>query len=136
MSTKKAALKTPNEKVEKSENVVSSSQKTEGVKKKIRQKKRSETFSSYIFKVLKQVHSDIGISKKAMDIMNSFVADIFARIAREGGTLVSMNQKDTLGTREIQTSVRLVLPGDLSKHAISEGGKAISKFAGTITSNQ
>jgi hypothetical protein len=60
--------------------------------------------------------------------MNSFVVDIFERIAKEGGTLVSMNEKETLGTREIQTSIRLVLPGDLSKHAISEGGKAISKF--------
>jgi hypothetical protein len=39
-----------------------------------------------------------------------------------------MNDKDTLGTRDIQTSTRLVLPGDLGKHALSEDGKAITKF--------
>jgi histone H2B len=49
-----------------------------------KQKMRKRRFSKRnIFKVLKQVHSDIGISKKAMNIMNSFVSDIFERIARE-----------------------------------------------------
>ena len=62
--------------------------------------------------------------------MNSFVTDIFERIAREGAHLVDANEKDTIGSREIQTSVRLVLPGDLAKHALSEGGKAIAKFTG------
>ena len=31
-----------------------------------RRKKRVETFSSYIYKVLKQVHPDTGISRRAM----------------------------------------------------------------------
>ena len=96
--------------------------------KKQRHKKRSETFSSYIFKVLKQVHPDIGISNKAMMVMNSFVTDIFERIAQEGARLVDMNERNTLGSREVQTACRLVLPGDLAKHAVSEGGKAVAKF--------
>jgi histone H2B len=96
--------------------------------KKPRHKKRSETFSSYIFKVLKQVHPDIGISNTAMLVMNSFVSDIFERIATEGARLVDMNNRNTLGSREVQTAVRLVLPGDLAKHAVSEGGKAVAKF--------
>ena len=33
-------------------------------------KKRTESYSSYIYKVLKQVHPDTGISKKGMSIMN------------------------------------------------------------------
>ena len=59
--------------------------------------------------------------------MNSFVTDIFERIAREGSRLVDMNDRNTLGSREIQTAVKLVLPGDLAKHAVSEGGKAVAK---------
>ena len=39
----------------------------------------------YIGKVLKQVHSDTTISKKAMSIMNSFINDIFERLATEAG---------------------------------------------------
>eukprot|EP00567_Pseudictyota_dubia_P003309 CAMPEP_0197432208 /NCGR_PEP_ID=MMETSP1175-20131217/304_1 /TAXON_ID=1003142 /ORGANISM="Triceratium dubium, Strain CCMP147" /LENGTH=69 /DNA_ID=CAMNT_0042960221 /DNA_START=47 /DNA_END=253 /DNA_ORIENTATION=+ len=48
-------------------------------------KKRTESYSSYIYKVLKQVHPDTGISKKGMSIMNSFINDIFERIASEAG---------------------------------------------------
>ena len=124
MSTKKPASKTPTEK-----KPVEGETETEKDKSKsLRHKKRSETFSSYIFKVLKQVHPDIGISNKAMNVMNNFVTDIFERIAREGARLVDMNERNTLGSREIQTAVRLVLPGDLAKHAVSEGGKAVAKF--------
>jgi histone H2B len=43
-----------------------------GVEKKKRSKTRKETYSSYIYKVLKQVHPDTGISNKAMSILNSF----------------------------------------------------------------
>jgi histone H2B len=42
--------------------------------KKKRSKTRKETYSSYIYKVLKQVHPDTGISNKAMSILNSFGA--------------------------------------------------------------
>ena len=51
----------------------------EGDKKK-KKRTRKETYSSYIYKVLKQVHPDTGISNKAMLILNSFVNDIFERI--------------------------------------------------------
>merc|ERR1711890_183458 len=40
-------------------------------------KKRKESYAIYIYKVLKQVHPDTGVSSKAMSIMNSFVNDIF-----------------------------------------------------------
>ena len=59
-------------------------------------KKRTETYSSYIYKVLKQVHPDTGISKKGMSIMNSFINDIFERIASEDGKLATYNKKATL----------------------------------------
>lgn len=89
-------------------------------------KKRVETYSSYIYKVLKQVHPDTGISKKGMSIMNSFINDIFERIASEAGKLATYNKKATLSSREIQTAVRLMLPGELAKHAVSEGTKGKS----------
>jgi len=93
-----------------------------------RSKRRTETFALYIYKVLKQVHPDTGISKKAMNIMNSFINDIFERIALEASKLVRYNKRRTLSSREIQTAVKLLLPGELAKHAISEGTKAVTKF--------
>ncbi|RZB74620.1 putative histone H2B.1 [Glycine soja] len=100
----------------------------EGGKKKKRNKKSVETYKIYIFKVLKQVHPDIGISSKAMGIMNSFINDIFEKLAQESSRLARYNKKPTITSREIQTAVRLVLPGELAKHAVSEGTKAVTKF--------
>eukprot|EP01027_Heterolobosea_sp_BB2_P000615 GEZU01000891.1.p1 GENE.GEZU01000891.1~~GEZU01000891.1.p1 ORF type:complete len:149 (-),score=85.64 GEZU01000891.1:135-581(-) len=96
--------------------------------KKKKKKKRSESYSIYIYKVLKQVHHDIGMSNKAMSIMNSFINDIFERIASEASRLTRYNNSKTLGSREIQTAVRLILPGELAKHAVSEGTKAVTKY--------
>ena len=80
----------------------------EGEKKK-RKKVRKETYSSYIYKgkffwhaiwmiylitmflVLKQVHPDTGISNKAMAILNSFVNDIFERIATEASSTLHIH---------------------------------------------
>ncbi|VAI41828.1 unnamed protein product [Triticum turgidum subsp. durum] len=76
----------------------------------------------------KKVHPDIGISSKAMSIMNSFINDIFEKLAGESAKLARYNKKPTITSREIQTSVRLVLPGELAKHAVSEGTKAVTKF--------
>jgi len=99
-----------------------------GAKDTKRHKKRKETYAIYIYKVLKQVHPDTGISSKAMSIMNSFVNDIFERIANEASKLSNHNGRSTISSREIQTSVRLLLPGELAKHAVSEGTKAVTKY--------
>ena len=98
------------------------------ITKKPRHKRRVESYSSYIYRVLKQVHPDTGISTKAMAIMNSFVNDIFERLAGEAARLARYNHKGTVSSREIQTAVRLMLPGELAKHAVSEGTKAVTKF--------
>lgn len=79
--------------------------------------------------VLKQVHPDTGISNRAMSILNSFVNDIFERVATEASKLAAYNKKSTISSREIQTSVRLILPGELAKHAVSEGTKAVTKYS-------
>ena len=101
-----------------------------GAEKKKGKKKasKSETYKVYIYKVLKQVHPDTGVSSKAMSIVNSMMNDMFDKIASEASRLARINKKPTITSREIQTAVRLVLPGELAKHAVSEGTKAVTKF--------
>ncbi|XP_008776479.2 histone H2B.11-like [Phoenix dactylifera] len=126
---KAPAEKAPAEKKPKAEKRLPTKEGGAGDKKKKKKaKKGSETYKIYIFKVLKQVHPDIGISSKAMGIMNSFINDIFEKLAQEASKLARYNKKPTITSREIQTSVRLVLPGELAKHAVSEGTKAVTKF--------
>ena len=89
------------------------------------------------------MHPDTGVSSKAMSIMNSFVNDLFERIAGEASKLAHYNKRcisiwrrqfmysscrSTITSREIQTAVKLLLPGELAKHAVSEGTKAVTKY--------
>jgi len=99
-----------------------------------RGKRNTPTFHSYIFKVLKQVHPNTGISKNAMQVVQDFVLDLFRRIACEARHLCELNNRATLSSREIQTAVRLCLPGELARHAVSEGTKSVTKYNSTLGS--
>lgn len=81
---------------------------------------------------MKQVHPELTVSTRAMGIINSFVIDIFERLASEASKLAKLNRRATMSSRDIQTAVRLILPGELSKHAVSEGTKAVTKFTSGI----
>ena len=130
MATKKAEKtlvgKKPN--VEKRLLTGNSASKHDEKKGKKKVNKSLEMYKIYIFKVLKQVHPNMGISSKAMSIMNSFMNDLFEKLAAEAAKLARYNKKSTITSRDIQTSVCLILPGELAKHAVSEGTKAVTKF--------
>ncbi|KAJ4724994.1 Histone H2B [Melia azedarach] len=85
-------------------------------------------YKTYVFRVLKQVHPGMAISSMAMTVINNLMNDMFERIAGEAATLSKYNQRRTLSSREIQGAVKLVLPGELGKHAIAEGTKAVNNY--------
>ncbi|XP_041035142.1 histone H2B 7-like [Carcharodon carcharias] len=66
---------------------------------------------------------------KAMSIMSSFVNDIFERITGEASHLAHYNKRSTISSGEIQTAMRLLLPGEVAEHTMSEGTKAVTKYA-------
>jgi histone H3/H4 len=90
-------------------------------------RKGKRTWAVYIRRSLKQVKAGMGLSGKTLKIMNSFCNDMFERIATEAAHLARVNKKKTLGSREVQTAVRLTLPKELAKHAMAEGTKAVAK---------
>ena len=91
-------------------------------------KRKSPDFNIFIFKVLRQVHPNGRITVKGMGIMNSFVNDLFERLASEARRLAKLDKRATMNSRDIQTACRLLLPGELAKHAVSEGTKAVTKY--------
>lgn len=98
-----------------------------------RARARHETFSTYIYKILKNVDPELGISNRGMKVLNNFVLDLFERLAAESGKLVSMNKSKTMSVREVQTAVRLVLPGELAKHAVSHATRAVTTYVANTT---
>ena len=93
-----------------------------------RTKRKVYTFKSHIYKVLKQVHPDMGFTADAKEQMNHFVEHFADKISDEAAFLAKKEGKKTISSREVQTAVRLVLPGELGKHAVSEGIKAVTKY--------
>ncbi|KAK8945005.1 hypothetical protein KSP39_PZI008656 [Platanthera zijinensis] len=85
-------------------------------------------YKRYVYRVLKQVHPGMGASSMAMSVLEGMMTDMFERIAEEAARLSKYSGKATLSSREIQDAVRLVLPGELCKHAISEGVKAVTTY--------
>ena len=103
--------------------------KKNAVKKTVKRRKGVQSYNSYIFKVMKQVHPETRISKKGIAIINNFVTDTFEKVALEASKLCRIHKRGTISSRDVQSAVRLVLPGELSKHAVSEGTKAMTKFS-------
>ncbi len=57
---------------------------------------------------------------------------LFDRICSEASKLCNYSKKQTMGAREIQAATALVLPGELAKHAQSEGTKSVNKYMASM----
>lgn len=96
-----------------------------------RRRRRADGFASfatYFPRVLNRVHTGLSLSQEAVNVLDSFVKDMFERIAEEAARLAHSNKRSTITSREIQTSVRLLLPGELRKHAMSVATKAVIRY--------
>ncbi|XP_070113242.1 histone H2B type W-T-like [Equus caballus] len=93
-----------------------------------RRRRRLDSFATYFPRVLRQVHEGLSLSQEAVSVLDSFAKDIFERIADEATCLVRSTKRSTISYGEIQTAVRLLLPGDLGKHAVAEGTKALIRY--------
>ena len=91
-------------------------------------KKNFKNFDTYIKRVLKSVHPDAQITKFALDQLNDFAIVITKEICKTSVDRLIISNKETVTSREIQHSIRAILPGELCKHAVSEGTKAVTKY--------
>ncbi|XP_041062898.1 histone H2B 5-like [Carcharodon carcharias] len=99
---------------------------------KKRRKSRKQSYSTYVYRGLTQLHPSTRISFKAMSVTNSFTVGIFKRIASEASHLIHYNNRHTILSREIQSAIRLMLLGVLAKHTVSEGTKTVTKYTNSV----
>ena len=91
-------------------------------------RKRVASYNSYIFKVMKQVHPDLQMSKQTIMAANGLLEVLMAKLTKSSADIAKCAKKSTLSARHVQGAVKLVMPGDLAKHAVSEGTKSTIKF--------
>lgn len=114
-------------------------------KRRLRKSGNRNSFAYYIHKVLKTVHPGNSpddsnkvkctLSVKGMAVCDSLVTEIYDKLSKEAISLTMKGRKRTLGSMEVQTAVRLCLPGELAKHAIGDGTKAVTNFQQQRTDN-
>jgi histone H2A len=86
-------------------------------------------FSTYIYRVLKQVDPSRGLSGDGLSSFNNFVRILLKKTMDGVNRLMLISGgKKTISSREVQSAVRLVFPGELAKHAVSQGTKAVTKY--------
>mmetsp|Transcript_21643 Transcript_21643/g.26664 ORF Transcript_21643/g.26664 Transcript_21643/m.26664 type:complete len:129 (+) Transcript_21643:57-443(+) len=89
---------------------------------------RRNNYGIYIYRVVKDVHPNLGITKKAMGILNSFCLDTLTRVGNEASILCNYMGKKTLQVKDVESAVKLVFPKELGDNAIKEGNAAVKNF--------
>jgi histone H2B len=102
-----------------------------------------QNFEKAIPKILSVVAPTKKIDKHALSILNKLSNIFIVRVSEIAYSLThplygdSKNSiKHTVGSREIQTSIRLLLTGELAKLAVSEGTKAVTRFTSISDSDK
>ena len=93
-------------------------------------------FDIYIRKVGKQIHPDSQMSSDFLNQINRIIVRLGEQIAEKAFQLTEKEDRKTIGSREIQSATRLIIPGELTKHAVSEGTKAVTKYGSADRGNK
>lgn len=91
-------------------------------------RKKLLNLNIYINRVSKQVHPHGGINSEALAQINQFNISILNRLTLTARDLAITSKTKTITSRDIQSAVRIVLPGELAKHALSEGQKSVAGY--------
>lgn len=97
----------------------------------------SINFEVYIKRVLVELYPGKRISKNALYQLNQ-LANLLGKAIVEKAQFLNSKElqnrtKKTISSREIQSAVRLIIPSELSKKAVSNGVKAVIKFHNPIS---
>lgn len=58
----------------------------------------------YLHRVSKTVHPELSISKRSMEVLQSFTADMFERLVAEAARVTTRSGRETLSSREVSST--------------------------------
>lgn len=89
-----------------------------------------------IYKVLKQVHSECGITLSAISQINNIISYTAMKLAITCKFIAAnFNIDEGIDIRTMKCATYLIIPGEIGKYAVSEGTKAVTKFKSTYNSS-
>jgi histone H3 len=90
--------------------------------------KRSHFFESGVYRVLKQLSNNSGITSNAKQQLNNALCIIARNIASHATIMIQISQKKTISVNDIRDSVYVTLSGELCTNSIIEGEKAVVRY--------
>ena len=98
-------------------------------KKRRRRQGPDATYGIYTRKIAGQIHPSLSIGSKALSEVNGIVANVVSNLTTSSAALARVSRKTTLSAKHVQAAVRVSMPPEMSKFAVSSATKAVSAFA-------
>lgn len=95
------------------------------------QTNNQRSFSTYIYKVLKRVHTNKGMSTPALESLDSCMRIVANKLGEHARNFAITENLKTVNTREVEGAVKSLLPLSLSTSAVTFANDAVSKFYNT-----
>jgi histone H2B len=61
-------------------------------------------------------------------VVNGLIEDLENRLTNKSVEMAKLHKKSTLAAKHVQIATKMVVPGEMAAHALSEGTKAVTKF--------
>lgn len=81
-----------------------------------------------IYTVIQGVHPSIKVSNKALEVLQSMLADLLEKVTHEAGSLSKYGGRQSIQAHDIQGATKMLLGGDLVNYAMAEGQKAVDNY--------
>lgn len=93
-----------------------------------RRRGRSESFRLYLRRLAKDVDAAFGVTRVGLDVLDGVTCDLFERLAGAAAGLTKAGRRVTLGERDAEAAVRLLLRGRLRREAERAARAAVARF--------
>jgi len=112
--------------------------KDEGEHRRKKAKNLSDNYRDNLSKILKRVHPELSFADDGRAAVNNLGVTVLDKLLCTINILIesSDSHKKTMSTKDISCAISICLPGELSKHAISMGLKAMAKYKSTVESRK
>lgn len=101
-----------------------------GIAKKRRRRQGPDaTYGVYTRRIAGQQHPTLSIGSNALSEVNGVIANVISNLTHKSADMAKAARKSTLSSKHVQAAVRVSMPVEMAKYAVSSGTKAVSRIA-------
>lgn len=87
-----------------------------------------QCIENYLKPILNRIHPELSLDSNAKGDLNILLHTFMQRILTVAQALMRKSKKCTIMVNDISSACKVVIPGELAKHALEAGNKAVETF--------